>query len=106
MRALLLAVLIIAPVSALAAQQAPAAKPKYKRIVPTELAAESKISPDSAVTLALARVPGGEIQIMELEREKDRLIYSFDIIVPGKRGHHEVDIDALTGRALRVSNEP
>ena len=42
------------------------------------------LSPDSAIKIALARVPGGTITKGELEEEDGRLIYSFDIKVSGR----------------------
>ncbi len=67
------------------------------------LAAQARVSRDSAQKLALAQVPGGRIIDGELEREKGKLIWSFDIRTQGKSGIDEVQIDAVSG-AL-VSNE-
>jgi len=61
----------------LAAQQSPAAA-AYKRDVPARLLAQTKISEDSARTVALARVPGATVTALELEREGGRLIWSFE----------------------------
>ena len=67
------------------------------------LASQARVSRDSAQKLALAQVPGGRIVEGELEREKGKLIWSFDIRTTGKSGIDEVQIDAVSG-AL-VSNE-
>ena len=104
-RTLLLAALFIAPAAALAGQAPPQA-PTYKREVPAALAAKAKVAEDSAVARALARVPGGQVEELVLEREGGKLIYSLDIKVPGKAGIEEVHVDALTGRVLRVEHEP
>lgn len=40
----------------------------------------------------------------ELEREKGKLIYSFDV-VPSKSGVTEVDVNAKSGTVLKVHHE-
>lgn len=80
-------------------------KPAYKRSVPKALAAEAKIGEDSARTIAMSKVANGRLESMELEREKGKLMYSFDIKVPGKSGIEEVNVDALDGRVLAVEHE-
>ena len=67
--------------------------------------AKAKISMKTARATALGRVPGGKIKSAELEREKGRLIYSFDIRVPGKPGIKEVQVDATDGRVVSVVHE-
>ncbi len=101
MRPHLLAALLLVPGATLAGQT-----PSYKRDVPTRLAAQARVVEDSAVALALARVPGGQVEQLVLEREGGRLIYSLDIKVPGKAGIEEVHVDALSGRIVRVEHEP
>ncbi len=100
MRTLLVAALVCAPAATLAAQAS------YKRDVPTALAARATVTEDSAVALALVRVPGGRVERLVLEREGGRLIYSLDIKVPGQAGIEEVHVDALNGRVLRIEHEP
>jgi uncharacterized membrane protein YkoI len=63
------------------------------------------LAPDSAMKIALARVPGGTISKGELEEEDGRLIYSFDIKVAGKSGEDEVHIDARTGEVVKQEHE-
>jgi uncharacterized membrane protein YkoI len=67
--------------------------------------ARATLAPDSAMKLALARVPGGTISKGELEEEDGRLIYSFDIKVAGKSGEDEVHIDARTGEIVKQEHE-
>lgn len=67
--------------------------------------AQATLAPDSAIKIALARVPGGQITKAELEREDDRLIYSFDIKVAGKSGVDEVHVDAKTGEVVKHEHE-
>jgi len=44
-----------------------------------------------------AKVPGGSIKDGELEEEKGRLIWSFDISTPGSKNITELAVDAKTG---------
>ena len=67
--------------------------------------ARAKISMKTARATALAQAPGGRIKRAELEREKGRLIYSFDIRVPGKSGIEEVQVDATDGSVVSVVHE-
>jgi hypothetical protein len=69
------------------------------------LAAEAKISLDSARAIALHKVPHGSVASEELERENGHLIYSFDVKVPDKSGIQEVNVDALNGKVLGVHHE-
>ena len=63
-----------------------------------------KISMTKAREIALKRVPGGKIQSEELENEKGKLIYSFDIKT-NKPGVTEVNVDAMTGKLIDVVHE-
>jgi uncharacterized membrane protein YkoI len=69
------------------------------------LAAQAKITLDSARTIALQKVPHGSVASEELERENGHLIYSFDVKVQNKSGIQEVNINALTGKVLGVHHE-
>lgn len=64
---------------------------------------EAKISMKEARATALAQVPGGRIKSSELEKENNRLIYSFDI--RARDGIKEVHIDAINGKVLEVKSE-
>lgn len=65
----------------------------------------AKITAEAATTAALARVPNGKVEKAEIEEEKGKLIYSFDIKVAGKSGIEEVAVDAMTGKVLVVEHE-
>jgi hypothetical protein len=67
--------------------------------------AQATFSLDSARALALRTVPGGTIRSSELEQEHGKLIYSFDVKVPGKRGIEEVNIDAKSGAVVGREHE-
>jgi len=58
-----------------------------------------------ARTTALALVPGGRLVSAELETEKGKRVYSFDIRKPGKSGVEEVQIDAMTGKLVSHVHE-
>ncbi len=66
---------------------------------------EAKVTSSKARAAALKEVPNGRVQSSELERENGKLIYSFDIKVPGKSGVEEVNIDALTGAVVSQEHE-
>ena len=68
-----------------------------------QLAKEAKITMKEARATALKEVPGGKIKEAELERENGQLIYSFDIST--KAGIKEVQVDALTGKVVKVETE-
>jgi uncharacterized membrane protein YkoI len=81
------------------------AQANYKRDLPDSLKAQVKIAEDAAAKTALAKVPKGSIEGVELEREKGKLLYSYDIKVPGKSGVEEVHVDAMTGKLLSKEHE-
>lgn len=92
--------LLLAP-AALVAQK-PATKAEASE---AQLMKEAKISEAAARATALRAVPGGVVKEHELEREKGKLIWSYDIAVTGKSGIEEVAIDAMTGAMLSKEHE-
>lgn len=70
-----------------------------------KLQAEAKVSRADAEKTALAKVPGGTIKEGELEKEKGKLIWSFDISVPGSSDIKEVHVNAITGEVASVETE-
>jgi uncharacterized membrane protein YkoI len=80
-------------------------KPAVHQDVPADLAKQARISLETARATALARVPHGEVRSEELEKEHGKLIYSFDIAVPGKAGIDEVNVSAITGKVLAKHHE-
>jgi uncharacterized membrane protein YkoI len=81
------------------------AKPAVRQDVPADLARQAKVSLEAARATALAKVPHGEVRSEELEREHGKLIYSFDIAVPGKSGIEEVNVSAISGKVLAKHHE-
>jgi ATP-dependent phosphoenolpyruvate carboxykinase len=61
-----------------------------------------RITIEQARKTALA-AENGKIKSEELEKEKGKQIYSFDIEMPN--GVHEVNIDAMTGKVVEDSIE-
>ena len=66
---------------------------------------EAKISEETARATALKEVPNGTIKASELEREHGKLIYSFDISVPGKTGIEEIAVNAIDGSVVAHEHE-
>src|SRR5580692_4199651 len=70
-----------------------------------ELQSQARISKEQAQQTALAKAPGGTIKEGELEKEKGKLIWSFDIATPGAKDTTEVNVDAITGDIVSVETE-
>ena len=70
-----------------------------------KLMAEAKISKDTAQQTALARVPNGTVKSAEIEKEKGKLQWSFDIATPGTKDITDVNVDAMTGDVISVDKE-
>lgn len=81
-----------------------AARP-YKREVPRNLLAQARVSEDSALKIAMARMPGAKAQALELENENGHLIWSWEMKLEGKTGIEEVNVNALDGSILGVEHE-
>ena len=69
---------------------------------PEKLKTEAKITEADARAIALTKVPDGTIKEAELEREKGKLIWSFDIAKPNAEGIGEINVDAITGAIVGV----
>ena len=70
-----------------------------------KLMAEAKVSRADAEKIALAKVSNGTIKEGELEKEKGKLIWSFDITTPDTKDITEVNVDAITGDVVAVEKE-
>ena len=66
---------------------------------------EAKIPEATARATALAQVPNGTVKSSELEREHGKLIYSYDISVPGKTGIEEINVNAIDGSVVAREHE-
>src|SRR5262245_36624171 len=80
-------------------------RPAVRQDIPPDLARQAKVSRETAPATHLAKVPNGEVRSLELEKEHGKLIYSFDLAVPGKSGIEEVAISAITGKVLSMHHE-
>jgi uncharacterized membrane protein YkoI len=69
------------------------------------LESQAKISRADAEKTALTKAPGGTIKEGELEKEKGKLIWSFDITIPGSADIKEVQVDAISGEVVSVETE-
>src|SRR5436190_2193837 len=70
-----------------------------------KLQAEARINKTQAETIALAKVPNGTVKTGELEKEKGRLVWSFDIVTPDSKDITEVNVDAKSGEVIAVTKE-
>jgi len=71
----------------------------------SKLAAKAKITKEQAEKTALEKVPNGTVKEAELEEEKGKLIWSFDLSTPGTKDTTEVNVDAITGAVVSVEVE-
>jgi hypothetical protein len=99
-RASLLAIALM-----IAAAPAVFAQASYKKELPDALLKKAKVTEDAAAKTALARVPKGKIESVELEEEGGKLIYSYDIKTVGKKGIDEVHVSAITGKVVNFDHE-
>lgn len=72
---------------------------------PAQLEAKAKISKAEAEQIALAKVPNGTIKEGELEKEKGKLIWSFDMSTPDTKDTTEVNVNAITGHLVSMEWE-
>ena len=70
-----------------------------------KLMSQAKVSQETARQTALARVPNGTIKSAELEKEKGKLQWSFDVSTPGSADITEVNVNAITGDVISVDKE-
>lgn len=90
-----------------AAQASAAARRRHvaRKETQAELQSEAKVTEADARATALKEVSNGTVKSEKLEREKGKLIYSYDISVPGKSGVEEVNVDAIDGSVVSKVHE-
>ena len=66
---------------------------------------EAKVTQEQARATALAKVPNGTVKSGELEMEKGRLVWSFDIAQALTKNVTEVWVDANTGKIVSLKKE-
>ena len=69
-------------------------------LLPDSIQARPRVTRGRAEITALKLVPGGQIVIGDLEREGNRLVWSFDVSIPGSRNVKAILIDAHTGTVV------
>ena len=69
------------------------------------LAAQAKVSQQTAQATALAKVANGIVASSELEKEHGKLIWSFDIKQRSSPNITEVQVDAITGAIVSTQIE-
>jgi uncharacterized membrane protein YkoI len=70
-----------------------------------KLMAAAKVSKETAQQTALAKVPNGTVKAAEIEKEKGKLQWSFDVATPDSKDITEVNVDAMTGDVISVDKE-
>jgi hypothetical protein len=70
-----------------------------------ELMKQAKITKAEAEQIALAKVSHGIVKSAEIEKEKDHLVWSFDIAQPGTHDITECLVDAKTGKIISTQTE-
>lgn len=98
--------LAMAAALAMTAGNAAAQTPRHARTeTQAELAREARIPMAKARETALAGARGAHVKSEELERDHGRLVYAFDLAMPGKSGMEEVQVDAMTGHVISRKHE-
>jgi hypothetical protein len=70
-----------------------------------QLRTQANVTKAEAQKTALAKVPNGKVTAAELEKERGKLIWSFDIAMPHSKNITEVQVDAKTGKIASVQVE-
>jgi uncharacterized membrane protein YkoI len=70
-----------------------------------ELMKQAKITKTEAERVALAKVLHGIVKSAEIEKEKGRIVWSFDIARPGSGDITEILVDAKTGKIISTQTE-
>lgn len=76
-----------------------------KSDLPPDLLRQASVPVEQARAIALSKVPGAALESEELERENGALIYSFDLVLPGRSGIEEVNVDANDASRVEVQHE-
>jgi uncharacterized membrane protein YkoI len=66
---------------------------------------QAKITKAEAEQVALAKVSRGIVKSAEIEKEKGRIVWSFDIARPGTGDITEILVDAKTGKIISTQTE-
>jgi hypothetical protein len=67
---------------------------------------EAKLTKAEAQKTAMTKVPkGSKVKEAGIENEDGKLVWSFDIAVPGSADITEIQVDAMTGKVVKVEKE-
>jgi uncharacterized membrane protein YkoI len=69
------------------------------------LQSQAKVSKAEASKAALAEVPNGRIKSSWIEKEEEKVLWSFDIAAPGSNKITEVAVNAMTGKVVSTEVE-
>ncbi len=72
---------------------------------PASLQAQAKVSEADARATALSKVSNGTVKSSNLEKERGRLVWSFDISQPDSQDITEVQVDAISGKIVAIEKE-
>ena len=70
-----------------------------------QLLTQGMVSKADAQKTALEKVPDGRVESAELEKENEKLVWSFDIAKPNTKNIIEIQVDARTGQVAAVAEE-
>src|SRR5437879_6177613 len=70
-----------------------------------ELMKQATVTKGKAEQIALAKVSHGIAKSAEIEKEKGRIVWSFDIARPGTHDITEILVDAKTGKIISTQTE-
>jgi uncharacterized membrane protein YkoI len=101
----LITILVISALTGCVSEKCEKKEHHNKEAKQAKLMAEAKVSRADAEKTALAKAPNGTIKEGELEKEKGKLIWSFDITTPDTKDITEVNVDAITGDVVSVEKE-
>ncbi|HEY9422150.1 MAG TPA: PepSY domain-containing protein [Thermoanaerobaculia bacterium] len=79
--------------------------PSQDTAAPAATAKKARISIEEARVIALAKVPTGTVRSEELNRENDKVAYSFEILVPGKKGIQVVRVNPADGEIVSIKEK-
>ena len=69
-----------------------------------KLLSEAKINPDSAASIATAKVPGTSASTAKIEKEGKGLVYTVSLLKPGSKEVDRVWVDANTGAVMKTKH--
>ena len=81
------------------------AGPLSAGVAKEKLIRQASVTRSEAEHIALSQVQDGKIVAAELEKERGRLIWSFDLARPGTKNITELQVDAKSGQIVSTKIE-